>query len=1033
MTIPFPARWRYLLPSFLFTAIVFASGMLPGQETKLPTADEVRELQTKYRVERDILVKSGAAKRFLPVLMEKAEEIAKRADDALGSGRLLQATEAYRQARWQLPYQPPQVPEHVGRILGNMRLRHNQEINAVAFSPDGKRLATASRDRTVKIWDLANGHEVLAYLGHSDHVRSVAFSPDGKLIASAGGEPDIKLWDPATGKDVRSIKGKGNYVTSIAFSSDGKTLAAGSDDKAVRLYEVASGDLKREITDFRQAVQSVAFNADSSILAAGVADGLIKLWEFPKVLDNANQPEYWSKQDFNGSTYQVVFGPDNKTMVRVGPDGVKLYNTPLPGSPITVTAHRHLIGPPDKKDRHTVAVFSKDGKTLFTGGTDGVIRLWDADSGLSTGTFKGHNGEIRGLTFNAAGSKLASASADYTVRLWDFDIVLQARDYTGHEAPVWTTAFSPDGRRVVSASADKTVKVWDIASGQVLHTLSGHKSGVTVALFSPDSKTILSGSGDKTLKLWDGNTGKHLRDLEGHQGTITSADFSADGGQIVSAAADQRIKVWDASSGKELLSIDDIGDVPAAVAFSPDGKQIAAGNIDQTIRLYHAASGKMLHSWPAHGIAVTGLSFSPDGKYLASCGTDHLARVWPLAAPGNDPITLSGHSGPLSSVAFRKDSLHLVTGGSDQIVKLWKLEGSLAKEAQNFRGHKDWVTSVAFSKDGYYVASTSVDRTIKLWEITSREIPLLSEHTGAVEAVAVSPDGKLIASGATDKTIKIWDRDKGVELTTLHGHKGEILSLAFTADSKTLVSSSVDRSIKMWDVAGGKELPGQKLHRTNFNGLINPVPYLVVPSEAKKLLAWVPGNERYTTITAYDLESGAELFSFNDAGRNALAVAFSRKGDFVAIGAKDGSVRIYDLEKKGQLLPGGDWFIHGKEVVLGDLAFTPDGQTLLVGNEAGEVRICGVAKREVRHTVKGHKGRIGVLLTSPDGKRFVTAGFDNVIKLWDIASGKELRTWDMQALIQDRGAFVMNLTFTPDSRNLVTANANTTLYVLDLP
>src|SRR5439155_1693689 len=156
--------------------------------------------------------------------------------------------------------------------------------------------------------------------------------------------------------------------------------------------------------------------------------------------------------------------------------------------------------------------------------------------------------------------------------------------------------------------------------------------------------------------------------------------------------------------------------------------------------------------------------------------------------------------------------------------------------------------------------------------------PLQAEHTGSVEAVAFSPDGKLIASGATDTTIKVWDRETGVEKFTLTGHSDAILSLTFTPDSKTLISSSVDRSIRMWDAVTGKELPRLPGQQQSFTGLIKPSQYVQMAPDGKKLLAWVPGNERYTTLTGFELATGTEIFSFNDHGRDIRSVAFSANG-----------------------------------------------------------------------------------------------------------------------------------------------------------
>jgi WD40 repeat protein len=619
---------------FLLAGLAFVPPpQAAAQGTRLPTADEVKVLKSRYEAERDALVKKGFDKRFLPVLVEKSDEMAKKAQVALEAGRLLQATELFRQARWQLPYESKSVPDqHVARVLGNLRLRHGQEINDLAFSPDGKLLATGSRDRTVKVWDLENGHELLSYTEHTASVRAVAFSPDGTKIASAGAESDIHIWEPRSGKKLKVLKGEGSYVTDLVFAREGKYLfasQAGDSGKKATLtaYDVDSGAVKRSIADFPLLVHSVAFNHDGSILGVGVGDGMMRMWEYPKMVDIPTHPEFWSLQDLTGATYQFLFSPDNRTMVRIGADGVKFYAMVLPGSPGGATTPRKTIMGLMAPHHYSCAAFSKDSKTLFTGATDGVIRIFDADTGEEKGVFKGHNAEIRALAFNPGGTQLASCSADFTVRLWDFDIVLQSRDFTVHDGPVWTAFFSGDGRSLLTASADKTAKVIDVASGEMIHHLKGHSSPVTFALFSPNGKYIATGSGDKLVKIWDANSGKFLKDLAGHTGTITSLDFASDNVRLVSGAADKTVRVWDVEAGKELVAITDNKAVVAGVAFSPSGKQIAVANVDTTIKLYEAGSGKLEHSWNAHAIAVTGVAYSANGLLLASCGADNLVRV----------------------------------------------------------------------------------------------------------------------------------------------------------------------------------------------------------------------------------------------------------------------------------------------------------------------------------------------------------------------------------------------------------------------
>ena len=215
---------------------------------------------------------------------------------------------------------------------------------------------------------------------------------------------------------------------------------------------------------------------------------------------------------------------------------------------------------------------------------------------------------------------------------------------------------------------------------------------------------------------------------------------------------------------------------------------------------------------------------------------------------------------------------------------------------------------------------------------------------------------------------------------------------------------------------------------------------MLLTPDGKTLIVWEPGVAmvkgplQATKIKVYERDNGKELFTFSDVGRQANAVSISADGKTVAIAAADGILRLYDLEKKGQMFPGGDWFLFDAKEGAGDIALTPDGSHLVAANSKGDVKVCKVAGRETMHEIKAHTGGVICVQASADGKRFATFGQDNILKLWDLASGKELRRWNMQGNSPGAsGGLVINLAFTPDGRQLVTANANTTLFVLDLP
>jgi WD40 repeat protein len=704
-------------------------------------------------------------------------------------------------------------------------------VTSAQFSPDGKRIVTASDDGTARVWDAQNGQPVTGPLQHGHKVTSAQFSPDGMRIVTAAWD-QARVWDAQSGQPLTEPMQHDGLVTSAQFSPDGSRIVTVRGSTVV-VWDAQSG---RQLTELHHRavafVNSVQFSPDGKRILT--ASGLMaRIW------DAQNGKSLTEPLLHNSVVNSAQFSPDGKRVVTASRDGMARVWDAESG--------QQLTDPLRNSTAVSSAQFSPDGTRIVTGTWGGTVRIWDAQSGKLLPGFLNLDNRVNSAQFSPDGKRILTASGA-VARVWDAQSGKPLTEYLQHDSVVSSAQFSPDGRRILTASRDGTARVWDAQNGQPpLTEILKHGSRVTSAQFSPDGSRIVTASDDGSARVWDAQSGQPLTDPLKHASPLVSAQFSPDGKRIVTASRDQTARVWDAQTGKPLTEPMIHPSILNSAQFSPDGKRIVTATSEGTAWVWDAQTGKPLTEPLKHRSRVNSAQFSPDGKRIITASQDGTARVWDAQSGRQLTELQHGTFVSVSSAQFSPDGKRILTVSRDGTAPLWD-----AQSGQQLTQLAGDVMSAQFSPDGKRVLTVS-GTTARVWDAQSGQ-PLTEplQHNNSVTSAQFSPDGRRIVTATFGGGARVWDAQTGQQLMEALIHvraarPGELTrganggtvvpvrwtasSACFSPDGKRIVTEADDGTARVWDVAPSQEnhpvwlpqlaeaISGQAL---NKQGLLEP-------------------------------------------------------------------------------------------------------------------------------------------------------------------------------------------------------------------
>ncbi|HEV2947979.1 MAG TPA: hypothetical protein VGX70_11410 [Gemmataceae bacterium] len=923
---------------------------------------------------------------------------------------------------------------------------HTGAVNDLAYSANNQLLASAGADQTLRFWNAGDGKPIASVLAHSGPVSAVAIHPNNTLAYSAGVDGTPKLWQlPIPGS--RAFPAFAEAVTQVVESPNGAQILSASADKNVRLSNFADGQLVRQFAGAGAGVTTAAMAPNGPLVAGGTADNRVLIW-------NAADGKLLHQCLAHGAPVtSIAFHPQNTHLLSAGKDGsIKLWTMPpLPARTLT----------------HPGAVLavsaSADGKRLYTGGDDKILRSWDLTKDQVEKQFTGHTAAVTAVVVSANGQVIATGSADKTVRIWDPAAGKEKIALAAHTGSVTSLSLHPNGQQLLSSSEDGTIKIWQLPVTPPANAPAGpvtipplrqiaHGAPVRQAFFSPKGDQVLSWGDDKALKIWNAADGKPIKSIPAKE-PIASVGMSADGSKIVVAETKGAISVWPNPPGDKPIAEFAMPAAVQTIAVSPNGARLAVASENKgssVIRVVDATNGKELVAFADHAGAVRSLAFGGDNRTVISASADKTVRF----SDAGVIAALDAHAGGVTTVAFNNNGAQALTGGADKTIKLWDLAaGKVIKTLGPFDAP---VTAAVYNRDFTQIGA-AIGSAVKIFNAADGKEVISLPHPAAVTSLSFSPDKTKLGTGAADNLTRVWDLASGKELQAFR-HAGPVSSVVFHNDNKTVISGGADKVVSVDTVSAIRVIAA------------SPAPLralAVTPSGSHVLTA---GDDKNVTI--WNAGSGARERQLAAEGP-VLSLAVSRNGVLLAAGGADQKVRVYQFAD-GKLL--GQFTTPGQAK---SLAFSPNNQVLtacadksvlawnvvynpgqpvspdfgkLIASNAHAGPATGVAvapdgthfySGSLDQTIKdwklaaetptknlGHPNLVDAVAFNSAGALLATGCHDGNLRVWDVAKSQAIRTVAAH-IAMNQPSPIYSVSWSPDDKFLLTTSLDMTLKLWD--